>query len=217
LLRKTDEQHAISGGYLSQPSKKYPSLFSTKGNGPLALYGLWEKYPYFLPCAVSATMTWFSILLGAFYLEETLASKVQIKTRASEAKKKVSEQTSLLTSANQPTAYDSTSSTERNTDSNGTQPSENTAPHHHPTQSASHERPPFSRPLRKRSRRSLAPIVVIQALQPHHRGGNKDQPLRQVSNARTCMTRRPLMTMREKKRTRVSLGCSRLLISEGSC
>jgi hypothetical protein len=103
-------------------------------------------------------MTWFSILLGAFYLEETLASKVQIKTRASEAKKKVSEQTSLLTSANQPTAYDSTSSTERNTDSNGTQPSENTAPHHHPTQSASHERPPFSRPLRKRSRRSLAHV-----------------------------------------------------------
>ncbi|KAG8884489.1 hypothetical protein FRB98_002352 [Tulasnella sp. 332] len=51
----------LIGGNLSHPTERYPSLF---GN------------PYFLPCAVSSSITLCSILIAIFFLEETLASKV---------------------------------------------------------------------------------------------------------------------------------------------
>lgn len=65
------------GGYLSRPALRYPHLFAAHGS--LGFNGLWEEYPYFLPCVVSACITWISVLLGVFFLEETLPSKVQAK------------------------------------------------------------------------------------------------------------------------------------------
>lgn len=73
------------GGYLSRPAMRYPGLFAARGT--FGLNGLWEENPYLLPCVVSACITWTSIVLGIFFLEETLPSKVQAK-REKQARRK---------------------------------------------------------------------------------------------------------------------------------
>jgi hypothetical protein len=39
---------------------------------PIFRDAFWGKYPYFLPCAVSATFTAFAFLLGLFFLKEVI-------------------------------------------------------------------------------------------------------------------------------------------------
>ncbi|PWN35967.1 MFS general substrate transporter [Meira miltonrushii] len=64
----------LLGGYLSRPAEKY-AIFSTKQHGLLSLGGLWERFPFLLPCFIAACFSWFSILLGTFVLKETLPEK----------------------------------------------------------------------------------------------------------------------------------------------
>ncbi|CDU24979.1 uncharacterized protein SPSC_04812 [Sporisorium scitamineum] len=67
----------LLGGYLSRPAEQYPEVF---GRGGWAwLGGVWEVYPFLLPCLVSACITTCSIVLGVFFLEETLPEIVQRK------------------------------------------------------------------------------------------------------------------------------------------
>ena len=65
----------LLGGYLSKPSEKYPKWFAREAS--LGLGGVWEVYPYLLPCAVSACITAASIGFGALMLEETLPEIVE--------------------------------------------------------------------------------------------------------------------------------------------
>lgn len=70
----------LLGGYLSKPAEQYPEYFSR--GGKFGMGGIWEEYPFFLPCAVSAVITLCSIVLGAFFLEETLPSIVEQREAA---------------------------------------------------------------------------------------------------------------------------------------
>ncbi|KIJ65572.1 hypothetical protein HYDPIDRAFT_187328 [Hydnomerulius pinastri MD-312] len=54
------------GGTLARPSDRFPKLFSGS---------FWKHYPYFLPCAVAATLVAVTALILLFFLEETLATK----------------------------------------------------------------------------------------------------------------------------------------------
>ncbi|UZJ52847.1 hypothetical protein CBS101457_002167 [Exobasidium rhododendri] len=139
------------GGYLSQPSKKYPFLFSTREDGLLALNGLWERYPYFLPCVVSATITWCSIMLGIFFLEETLPSKVVQTPSSVGGKKKATEQTALLSASNHARSYDSTAPRPASIATANTQHSTDAPLNREPSRS-------FHQPSRKRSRMSLGRV-----------------------------------------------------------
>ncbi|KIJ62761.1 hypothetical protein HYDPIDRAFT_93712, partial [Hydnomerulius pinastri MD-312] len=51
----------LYGGGLSRPQDNWPELFSGS---------FWTKYPYFLPCAVSAGFTLFAALISAIFLKE---------------------------------------------------------------------------------------------------------------------------------------------------
>lgn len=149
---------SLLGGYLSQPAKKYPAIFSTKQQGLLAFNGLWERFPYFLPCAVSGLLTWSSIILGALFLKETLPSKVAKVEERTAAKKRLTLETTPLL-GQQSSSYNSTTTNTQGATSqqvkdallrsldgqNGTEP---TTP----------ERPTFARPVPKRSRLSLAHV-----------------------------------------------------------
>lgn len=53
------------GGTLARPQDRWPNLFAGQ---------FWAKYPYFLPCAVSASVVFVSFML-VFLLEETLETK----------------------------------------------------------------------------------------------------------------------------------------------
>jgi len=55
------------GGYLAQPTKQYPALF---GNVEFL-----ASYPYFLPCFIAGITNLLAVVLGVFYLEETLELK----------------------------------------------------------------------------------------------------------------------------------------------
>ncbi|OAV86762.1 hypothetical protein PTTG_05566 [Puccinia triticina 1-1 BBBD Race 1] len=55
------------GGYLAQPTKQYPEVF---GNIEFL-----NHYPYFLPCFIAGITNLLAVVLGFFYLEETLPSK----------------------------------------------------------------------------------------------------------------------------------------------
>ena len=57
----------IIGGYLSLPAQQYPSLF---GGSALLI-----EYPYFLPCLVGGLLNFASIIVGFFFMEETLVTK----------------------------------------------------------------------------------------------------------------------------------------------
>eukprot|EP01090_Pellita_catalonica_P019715 TRINITY_DN6794_c0_g1_i1.p1 TRINITY_DN6794_c0_g1~~TRINITY_DN6794_c0_g1_i1.p1 ORF type:complete len:499 (+),score=71.37 TRINITY_DN6794_c0_g1_i1:101-1597(+) len=60
------------GGFTSEPHDKVPELFKHTGS-------FLEDYPFFLPCAIAAATSFLGLILGYFFLEETLASKVQAK------------------------------------------------------------------------------------------------------------------------------------------
>jgi hypothetical protein len=49
------------GGTLSRPQDRWPSAFSNP---------FWNKYPYFLPCLVSAAFACVALVLVAKFLEE---------------------------------------------------------------------------------------------------------------------------------------------------
>ncbi|XP_057851926.1 protein ZINC INDUCED FACILITATOR-LIKE 1 isoform X2 [Cryptomeria japonica] len=51
------------GGFLAQPTQKYPYIFSTDS--------FWERFPYFLPCVVISTFA-IPVLVLSFLLPETL-------------------------------------------------------------------------------------------------------------------------------------------------
>ncbi|KAG6333599.1 hypothetical protein ID866_5484 [Astraeus odoratus] len=56
----------LIGGTFSHGASKYPDLFG---------YAIFEGYPYFLPCLVSAVISVIGVLLGYLFLHETLPSK----------------------------------------------------------------------------------------------------------------------------------------------
>ncbi|KAG1767177.1 MFS general substrate transporter [Suillus placidus] len=55
----------VMGGTLARPQDRWPNLFAGQ---------FWAKYPYFLPCAVAASVVFVSFML-VFLLEETLETK----------------------------------------------------------------------------------------------------------------------------------------------
>ncbi|KAF9518491.1 hypothetical protein BS47DRAFT_1358788 [Hydnum rufescens UP504] len=57
------------GGFLAHPERQFPNTFF---DGPF-----WQKYPFVLPCFVGAAFALFAVVLGSFFLEETLPSKIQ--------------------------------------------------------------------------------------------------------------------------------------------
>ncbi|KAG8906020.1 hypothetical protein FRB99_007752 [Tulasnella sp. 403] len=81
----------LIGGLLSHPAERYPSIF-----GP---FDFLKNHPYFLPCFVSSAITCSSAILAAYFLEETLASKV-LEKKLKEAQKRQSE--TLLSSSSTP-------------------------------------------------------------------------------------------------------------------
>ncbi|KIL56350.1 hypothetical protein M378DRAFT_172815 [Amanita muscaria Koide BX008] len=60
----------LIGGSLSRPADQFPWLF---GSNPFL-----KKYPYFLPCAISATFTVLSLILALVYLKETVKSPIPL-------------------------------------------------------------------------------------------------------------------------------------------
>ncbi|KAG6336070.1 hypothetical protein ID866_3017 [Astraeus odoratus] len=56
----------LIGGFFSQGAFKFPNLFG---------YGIFQENPYFLPCLISATISFIGVVLGYVFLEETLPSK----------------------------------------------------------------------------------------------------------------------------------------------
>jgi len=60
---------SLLGGYLSKPVLNLPDLFG-KGS-PFYFLGLFEVYPYALPCLTASFVTFFSFLLGLVFLKET--------------------------------------------------------------------------------------------------------------------------------------------------
>lgn len=91
----------LLGGYLSRPAKRYPEWFSTKQDGLLALSGVWERHPYLLPCIVAASFSWFSVILGIVFLEETEPRKVAAKQMRA-AQRLQGERRPLLSSESSP-------------------------------------------------------------------------------------------------------------------
>ena len=51
----------LIGGAFSNPATRYPSLFD---------YELFRKFPYFLPCLVTAAVALFSTVSAYFFLDE---------------------------------------------------------------------------------------------------------------------------------------------------
>ena len=91
----------LLGGYLSRPAQRY-EVFSTKHNGTLALGGLWETFPYLLPCLASSCFSWFGVFLTTFVLKETLPSKV---AQTEQAEEDVNERSALLGPTNPNRSY----------------------------------------------------------------------------------------------------------------
>ncbi|KAG2068034.1 MFS transporter [Suillus decipiens] len=56
----------LIGGTLARPQDNWPELFA---------HPFWSKYPYFLPCAVSASGIVLGFFVLLFFLEETLPTK----------------------------------------------------------------------------------------------------------------------------------------------
>ncbi|KAG2075779.1 MFS general substrate transporter [Suillus decipiens] len=56
----------LIGGTLSRPQDNWPGLFA---------HPFWSKFPYFLPCAVSASGIVLGFFVLLFFLEETLSTK----------------------------------------------------------------------------------------------------------------------------------------------
>ncbi|KAG1751151.1 major facilitator superfamily domain-containing protein [Suillus lakei] len=56
----------LMGGMLARPQDRWPRLFTNP---------LWGKYPYFLPCVVSACLLLLAFVMLLRFLEETLSTK----------------------------------------------------------------------------------------------------------------------------------------------
>ncbi|KAG8221011.1 major facilitator superfamily domain-containing protein [Butyriboletus roseoflavus] len=54
------------GGAFARPADRFPGFFTSP---------FWENYPYFLPCAVAASVVAVTTIILFFFLEETLAAK----------------------------------------------------------------------------------------------------------------------------------------------
>ncbi|KAG2075681.1 MFS general substrate transporter [Suillus decipiens] len=63
----------LIGGTLARPQDNWPGLFA---------HPFWSKYPYFLPCAVSACGLVLGFFVLLFFLEETLSTKRRPKLTA---------------------------------------------------------------------------------------------------------------------------------------
>ncbi|KAG2365002.1 MFS general substrate transporter [Suillus spraguei] len=63
----------LIGGTLARPQDNWPRLF---------VHPFWNKYPYFLPCAVSACGLVLGFFVLLFFLEETLSTKRRPKLTA---------------------------------------------------------------------------------------------------------------------------------------
>ncbi|KAG1852064.1 MFS general substrate transporter, partial [Suillus tomentosus] len=61
----------LIGGTLARPQDRWPVLFAN---------GFWEKFPYFLPCAVAACLFVLAVLMMSIFLEETLPTKRRPKS-----------------------------------------------------------------------------------------------------------------------------------------
>ncbi|KZV99647.1 MFS general substrate transporter [Exidia glandulosa HHB12029] len=57
----------LLGGTLSEPAEHFPEVF-----GDIQLL---KDYPFLLPCAIAFSMAMFGVLIGFFFLEETLPAK----------------------------------------------------------------------------------------------------------------------------------------------
>ncbi|KAH9823200.1 major facilitator superfamily domain-containing protein [Melampsora americana] len=55
------------GGYTAKPAEQYPSLFS--------ITGFFGRYPYFLPCFIAGSLNMLAVVVGIFFLDETLPTK----------------------------------------------------------------------------------------------------------------------------------------------
>jgi len=53
----------LIGGSLARPAERFPKVFGD--------YAFFKKYPYFLPCSVSATVTALSWLIAFLFMKET--------------------------------------------------------------------------------------------------------------------------------------------------
>ncbi|EPT05619.1 hypothetical protein FOMPIDRAFT_41353 [Fomitopsis schrenkii] len=53
----------LIGGQLARPHDRWPSVFASS---------FWMRYPYFLPCAVSASCSAFAFLIAALFMKETV-------------------------------------------------------------------------------------------------------------------------------------------------
>ncbi|KAH7099280.1 MFS general substrate transporter [Auriculariales sp. MPI-PUGE-AT-0066] len=62
----------LLGGSLSQPHERFGHWFAN---------AFWQEYPYLLPCLVAATYSAFIVIIGAFFLIETLPQKRAQRTR----------------------------------------------------------------------------------------------------------------------------------------
>lgn len=56
----------LIGGQLAKPHDRWPNVFSDH---------FWIQYPYFLPCAASASCSAFAFLIAALFMKETLKRK----------------------------------------------------------------------------------------------------------------------------------------------
>ncbi|KAG1744697.1 MFS general substrate transporter [Suillus paluster] len=63
----------LIGGTLARPQVTWPGLFA---------HPFWSKYPYFLPCAVSACLIVLAFFILLFFLEETLSTKRRSKLKS---------------------------------------------------------------------------------------------------------------------------------------
>ncbi|KAJ8589726.1 MFS general substrate transporter [Rhizopogon salebrosus TDB-379] len=57
---------SLVGGMLARPQDHWPTLFAHR---------FWNKYPYFLPCAMAACLLILALFIMLFFLEETLPTK----------------------------------------------------------------------------------------------------------------------------------------------
>ncbi|KAJ8595483.1 MFS general substrate transporter, partial [Rhizopogon salebrosus TDB-379] len=63
----------LMGGTLARPQDHWPTLFG---------HSFWGRYPYFLPCAVSACLLFLAFFVLLFFLEETLSTKRRSKLKS---------------------------------------------------------------------------------------------------------------------------------------
>ena len=61
----------LIGGFLVRPAERFPDLFGENE--------FLKKYPYFLPCAIPATIALIAWLITFLYLKETLPAPISIR------------------------------------------------------------------------------------------------------------------------------------------